>query len=212
MFTKDERDKVTEYFGKIPEELTAEEFEQKHRELRAKYHPDKFEKYSDDVVRMLASEKFKEIELLADKIQKYFLAKKNFETTERKDGENQPKYAYNELKIEIVTKEKDLKYYLFGTHYRWLERGDKYKIKGTNASIIIDANYANRSIGFNESIKMYLTFSETDSLEIIMGWLFHQISGYSTLVILEGKPVKVDFEELLSAVKSKTILRLRDGH
>jgi len=210
MFTKDERDKVTEYFGKIPEELTMEEFEQIHRELRAKYHPDKFEKYSDDIVRMLASEKFKEIELLADKIQKHFLAKKNFETTERKDGENQPKYAYNELKIEIVTKEKDLKYYLFGTHYRWLERGDKYKIKGTNASIIIDANYANRSIGFNESIKMYLTFSETDSLEIIMGWLFSQITGYATTIIIEGKPVKVDFEELLVAVRSKTILRLGD--
>ncbi|MBE0637015.1 MAG: hypothetical protein IH598_00670 [Bacteroidales bacterium] len=207
-FSNSERDKVKEYFGKLPEELLDHEFEQRLRELRATWHPDKFEKFGDETVRLLATDKYKEIELLADKIRTHLKSKKDPISTSVPVNNANEKYAYNRLKIEIITREKDLKYYLFGTHYRWLERGDSYRIKGTDASIVIDANYANRSIGFTESIKMYLTFTENDSLEIIMMWLFSKILGYATQVLIEGKAVQVDYPDLMAAVKAKTLLRL----
>jgi len=211
IFTPDERNKIAEYFGKKPEEITLEELELKHRELRARYHPDKFEKYSDDIVKELARAKFTEIESLAEKIKKKLLAdKKNGSIDNELFGLN-PQFAFNKLKIEIITKEKDLKYYLFGTQYRWLEKGDKYTIKGTKATIIIDANYSGRTIGFTEGIKMYLTFTESDSLEEIFAWLFFNIVGYATSIIIGGKSVKIDYYEMLLAVKQKTFLKLGSG-
>lgn len=209
--TPGEKSKVLEYFGKQPEDLTLDEFEQKHRELRTKYHPDKFEKYDDDIVKELTGEKFKEIEQLAGKIRHtYFsgpVATAAIAATQPALGDN-PQFAFKNLKIEIITKEKDLKYHLFGTHYRWLEKGDKYVIKGTKASIIIDANYRGTGIGFNESIKMYLTFSETDSLEEIFAWLYQNIAGHATSVIIDREVVAVDYHEMLAAVKIRTVLRL----
>lgn len=207
-FNPAERQKIEEYFGKKPEDLTMDEFTQKHRELRAKYHPDKFEKYSDEIVRELALGKFKEIEELAEKL-KLLLSKGSsaVAVTENEFGAD-ARFAYNNLKIEIITQEKDLKYHLFDTQYRWLERGDKYMIKGTNASIIIEANHRGAAIGYNESIKMYLTFSETDSLEEIFRWLYERIAGRATSVKIGDNLVKVDYNEMLSAVKRKTILRL----
>jgi GNAT superfamily N-acetyltransferase len=205
-----EKSKVLEYFGKKPEDLTLDEFEQKHRELRTKYHPDKFEKYDDDIVKELTEERFKEIEQLAEKIRHaYFsgLVTDVSAAAEPALGDN-PQFAFKNLKIEIITKEKDLKYHLFGTQYRWLEKGDKYVIKGTKASIIIDADYRGTGIGFNESIKMYLTFSETDSLEDIFFWLYQHIAAHATSVIIDREVVAVDYNEMLAAVKIKTVLRL----
>jgi hypothetical protein len=210
IFSGKEREKIVEYFGCKIEDLTYEEFEKKLKELRAKYHPDKFEKYVDAVVRELSTEKYKEIEQLSEKLKKYISSKRKNNSYEETLYDNNVVFAYDKLKIEIITKEKDLKYYLFGTHYRWLERGDKYKIAGTNASIVIDQNYNNISIGFFESIKMYLTFSETDSLEIIFLWLFEKISGFASYMLIEGRKVNIDYNEMLSAVKQKTMKRIGD--
>lgn len=205
-FTEKEKEKIIEYFGKKIEELSLEEFDKKHRELRAKYHPDKFEKYSDDIIRELAIEKFKEIDQLAEKIKSILQSDEKPQSFAPEDSfGNNAVFAYNNLKIEIFTKEKDLKYYLFGTYYRWLERGDKYTIEGTKASIIIDENHAHHRIGFIEGIKMYLTFSETDSLEHIFQWLYDKIAGNALYLIIEGTKVSVDYNEMLFAVKKKTV-------
>jgi len=208
VFTESEREKIIDYFGKQPDELLLDEIDQRQRELRVKFHPDKFEKFSDETVKLLAAEKYKEIEFLSDKVRNYLKNRVLLNSVALTNSVASEKYAYNRLKIEIITKEKDLKYYLFGTHYRWLERGDKFRIKGTNAFIVIDANYSNRSIGFTESIKMYLTFTVTDSLDIIIGWLFLQINGNATKLLIEGTPVPVEFSALLTAIKVKTVLRL----
>jgi hypothetical protein len=209
-FTPLEREKIQEYFNKKLEELTLEEFEQKHRELRAKYHPDKYEKYGDETVKELTAEKFKEIEMLAEKIRSYLSMPEEISRTAHGFGRD-ALFAYDDLKIEIITNEKDLKYYLFGTQYRWLIRGDRFKIKGTGAYIIIDEDHQGRSIGFREGIKMYLTFTATDAIEEIIAWLYSRIVGYATSVIIEGKSVPVDFFEMILAVKKKTLLKLGDG-
>ncbi len=209
-FSPGEKNKVLEYFGKYPEDLTLDEFEQKHRELRTKYHPDKFEKYDDDIVKELTGEKFKEIEQLAGKIRHTCFSGLVTPVSAAAHPAlgDKPQFACKNLKIEIITKEKDLKYHLFGTQYRWLEKGDKYVIKGTKASIIIDANYRGTGIGFNESIKMYLTFSETDSLEEIFSWLYQNIVGHATSVMIDHEIVAVDYHAMLSAVQIKTVLLL----
>lgn len=55
---------------------------------------------------------------------------------------------------------------------------------------------------------MYLTFSETDSLEEIFSWLYQNIVGHATSVIIDREVVAVDYHEMLAAVKIRTVLRL----
>lgn len=103
-----EKSKALEYFGKHPEDLTLDEFEQKHRELRTKYHPDKFEKYDDDIVKELTGEKFKEIEQLAGKIRHtYFSGPVSSAAAAAHPalGEN-PQFAYKNLKSKLLPKKK----------------------------------------------------------------------------------------------------------
>jgi hypothetical protein len=209
-FSSAEIDKFIEYFGKKPEDLTVEEFETRLKELRIKYHPDKFEKYADDTIKELTEEKFKEIEHLSGKM-KIFLSqsdKKNKVEVDEFDVDS--KYAYNDLKIEIMSDDKDFKYILFGTHYRWLERGDRYPIRGTNAYLIMDDNHHGNSIGFMESIKIYLTFLDTDPLEDIVLWLYLRMKDRAKYVIIGNKKINIDYYELLLAIKRKTLLKLGD--
>jgi hypothetical protein len=210
--TPKEKEKILEYFGKKPEDLTPEEFDRKLRELRSKYHPDKYEKFGDETVKDLAAEKFREIELLAEKIRFYLSVKNEKSKATEVVFDRGARFAYDELKIEIITDEKDLKYYLFGTHYRWLERGDRYKIKDTEAYIIIDEDHRGRSVGFREGIKMYLTFNATDSIETIIAWLYERIAGYASALIIGGKSIPVNYDEMVQAVKKKTLLKLGDGN
>lgn len=210
-FEAHERNKIMEYFGKSPENLTPEEFELAHRVLRSKYHPDKFEKYNNELVKELSLAKFKEIEVLADKLKQFFALDAKEDIVREDHIGTYPKYAGNNLYIEIITKDKELKYHLFGTKYTFLLAGDKYTIKGTNASIIIDEKHNGRTIGYNESIKMYLTFSEDDSLDDIMMWLYEKIKERATSINIDGNIVHVNFNEMMAVVRQKTILRLGSG-
>jgi hypothetical protein len=207
-FSSKEIERIIEYFGKKPEELTAEEFETRLKELRQKYHPDKFEKYADATIRELTEEKFKEIEYLSEKIKHYFSKSDKKYKIEDDEFDADSRFAFDDLKLEIISDNKDLKYILFGTHYRWLERGDKYRIKGTNASIIMDDDHRGKSIGFMESIKIYLTFSDTDPVEDIVMWLYQGIRRSAKYVIIGEKKINIDYYELLLAIKRKTVLRL----
>ena len=53
-----EREEIRKYFGKPVEELSRDEFIQLHRQLRSRYHPDNFEKFADETVREMATERF----------------------------------------------------------------------------------------------------------------------------------------------------------
>ena len=218
VFTPDEAQKIRELFGLAPEQLSEEAFRKSLRELRARYHPDNFEKFGDDTVRQLANERFQTIERLAAKIETWLQGK----LLPGKPPENAPpageqifdpraRFAYQAMKIEIRTSDKDLKYHLFGTFYRWLTLGERFKIPDTQAFLIADDDYAGRSIGFLETIRLYLTFEETDPVEAIVGWLFGKIAGRAATLLVEGEIIPIEYEALMLAVKRRSFRALGAG-
>ena len=208
-FTEQERQEIRELFGVLPEQLDAEIFKQKLRELRAKYHPDNFEKFGDEVVRQLATERFQHIERLAEKIETW-LSGISVTNKQPSTDNQQPifdpraRFAYREMKIEIRTGDKDLKYHLFGTFYRWLTLGDRFKIPDSQAFLIADEEHLGRRIGFVESIRVYLTFEETDSVEVIARWFFDKIAGRADALLIEGELVPIEYEAMLYAIKRRS--------
>lgn len=210
LFSEQERQEIRELFGARPEVLTPETFRKTLRDLRAKYHPDNFEKFGDDTVRQLATERFQRIERLAEKIETWLsdgLVKNEHPATanEERISDPQARFAFNEMKIEIRTGDKDLKYHLFGTFYRWLTLGERFKIPGTNAFLIADEEYVGRNIGFVESIRVYLTFEEDDSVETIVSWFFDKIAGCADALLIEGEVVPIGYEAMLLAVKRRSL-------
>ncbi|HRI61314.1 MAG TPA: hypothetical protein PK228_16355 [Saprospiraceae bacterium] len=214
-FTEQEQQDIRELFGALPEHLDAESFKKTLRELRAKYHPDNFEKFGDDIVRQLATERFQRIERLAEKIEGWWNAKTQaIQPGPSASGSDQrlfdprARFAYREMKIEIRTGDKDLKYHLFGTFYRWLTLGDRFKIPDSQAFLIADEEHLGRRIGFVESIRVYLTFEETDSVELITRWLFDKIAGRADALLIEGELVPIEYEAILFAIKRRSFKML----
>ncbi|MBK8705139.1 MAG: hypothetical protein IPN33_17280 [Saprospiraceae bacterium] len=54
-----EKEEIQKYFGLPLEDLTPETFRQILRQLRAKFHPDAFEKFEDPTVREVMTENFR---------------------------------------------------------------------------------------------------------------------------------------------------------
>lgn len=203
---------IEKYFGSRPEDLTEESLKKKRRSLHTKYHPDNFEKFEDETVREMATDRFQTIEQLSEKLEKY-IGNKSSGFAKSSGGSDfhhsNALFAFDKLKIEINTSDKDLKYHLFGSHYRWLTLGERFKIPETKkAFIIIDEDHSGRRIGYRESIRMYLTFEPEDSVEMIAKWLFGKLDGKASSCIMHGDLVNVEFEALLMAIKQKTFLKI----
>lgn len=124
-FTPEEANEIRELFGQPPGQLTEESFRKTLRELRAKYHPDNFEKFGDDTVRQLATDRFQRIERLAEKIEAWLRGETLPGPIPPAAGSSSPApfddpralFAYQAMKIEIRTSDKDLKYHLFGLFF-----------------------------------------------------------------------------------------------
>lgn len=202
---------IQKYYGQSLDELRPEEFNKIRKQLRAKYHPDNFEKFDDETIREMATERFQAIEALNQKIEWHFEGKLTAGASHERAFHPNAQYAFDKLKIEIITSDKDLKYHLFGTFYRWLVYGDKFKIPDTKASIIIDEDHQGSSIGFRETIRMYLTFDTTDSVDTIVDWLFQKINGRADSLIIHGDLVDAKYETMLRAVKQTTFLQIGPG-
>lgn len=218
-FTPEESAEIRELFGAPPDQLSEDTFRKTLRDLRAKYHPDNFEKFGDDTVRQMATERFQRIERLAEKIQTWLDGKSlpaapgqqpGSRTTEIFD-DPRARFAYQAMKIEIRTGDKDLKYHLFGMFYRWLTLGERFKIPETQAYLIADEEHLGRSIGFRETIRVYLTFEETDPVENIVGWLYPKIEGRADALLIEGEIVPIDRETILNVIKRRSFRLLGAG-
>lgn len=211
-FTIKEKEDIRKIFGHPLEELNLEVFRKIHRELRAKYHPDNFEHLDNEAVKEMATEKFQTIELLAEKVEAWLTnsqpASAGYQTDVADYLRPDAVFAVKRLKIEILTADKDLKYHLFGTYYRWLQFGDSFKIPGTGASIVIDEDYAGRRIGFQESVRMYLTFGEKDSIEDIVNWFYSRIQGRASKLLIAGETVAVELQAIVHAIKRESLLRI----
>jgi len=213
--TNADKAEILKIFEVSLEDMDVVTFKKRKKELRGKYHPDNFEKFEDEIVKQMATERFQKIEDLSAKIEGYLSNTKNIHVQPESATETYQQegalFAGTKLKIEIITTEKDLKYHLFGTKYRWLVYGEEFKIPNTNGKIIIDDDHKGRQIGFVETIKMYVTFSEFDAVEDIVDWLFGKIEGKAKSLIIAGKTVDVERRAIEDAIKQKTFLRLGTG-
>ncbi len=214
-FTIQEKEEIRKLFGQPLEQLDLDTFRKAHRELRSKYHPDNFEHLDNEAVKEMATEKFQVIESLAGRVEAYLSGEKPAATTYASNVEDYLRpdavFAGKRLKIEILTSDKDLKYHLFGTFYRWLQMGDTFKIPNTGGSIVIDEDYSGRRIGFQESVRMYLTFGEADNIEDLVNWFYPKIIGRADKLLVAGEIIEIDSEKIVRAIKKETILRIGAG-
>lgn len=222
IFTPDESADIREWFGVPAEQLTEPEFRRILRELRSRYHPDNFEKFGDETVRLLATERFQRIERLAEKLEVMLNGSSPGSSAPAYGSSGNAAYpepifdprarfAYQAMKIEIRTNDKDLKYHLFGTFYRWLTMGERFKIPETQAFLVADEDYQGRSIGFMETIRVYLTFEENDSIEAVVHWLHPRISGRADALLIEGEIIPIDFDAITTAIKRRSFKSLNSG-
>ncbi len=218
-FSEQDLHDIRDLFGASPEQLDADAFKTKLRELRARYHPDNFEKFDDAVVRQLATDRFQRIERLAEKLEQYGLGKDLPPTAGPSSSAEAAKdltwahpaaqFAYQAMKIELRTSDKDLKYHLFGTFYRWLTLGERFKIPGAQgAYLIADEGHTGRNIGYVESIRVYLTFEENDPVDTIVGWLYEKIAGRADMLLIEGDIVPIEYAAMLRVVKIRSLKTL----
>jgi len=209
--TQSDRESIQKYWGKSLEKLNPEDFRKVHKQLRAKYHPDNFEKFEDETIREMATDRFQLIESLAKKLEAYFDGKIRPEKLEEKAFHPQAQFAFEKMKIEVITSDKDLKYHLFGTSYRWLVYGDNFKIPNTKkAYLIIDEDHRGNSIGYRETIRMYVTFGINDAVEDIVDWLYERIKGRATSLLIEGEVIPIDRNELLRKIKKTSFLQIAE--
>lgn len=210
--TEKDKEAIKKYFGVPFEELDVEQFKKLRKQLRGKYHPDNFEKFEDETVREMATERFQMIEELAEKLEAHFSGKglsTGFNKADREDFMHEHAvFAANKLRMDIMTTDKDLKYQLFGTMYRWLQFGDKFKIPDTGASIVIDEDHQGQSIGYQESIRMYLTFDENESLEKIVEWMYPRIAGRAKTLLIAGEKIEIEPFSIFYALRKKAFQRI----
>ena len=204
-----DREDIQEWFGTELELLDQQVFNQRRKELMAKYHPDKFERFADDTIRELATEKFQRLQELVAKIEAFYAGKATL-PEDKLPGylHRHARFAARKLKIEIITQDKDLKYHLFGSSYRWLAYGETFKIPETSASIIMDEDHQGHRIGFRETIRFYLTFEEDQSIEDIVNWLYPKILDRADHLIIAKDKVVVHPEKILLAIRRVSFLRI----
>jgi len=211
--TNKERELVQKYFEQSLESLDMETFKKVRNQLRLKYHPDKYEKYEDEVVKEMMVEKYQEIEALCQKLKAYLENKTpqipDFEAENEVFMQKNAQFAFEGMAIEVITSDKDLKYHLFGTHYRWLEKGDKFRIPNSKeAFLTIKVDYKGINIGFTESIKMFLTFGVNDSVADIVEWLYSRIEGRASALIIEHTRIPIELNEMNKYIRKKAFLSL----
>lgn len=200
---------VQKLFGTDLKDLDQESFKDLLKEARKKYHPDNFSKFEDEVVQEMAKERFQQIEVLAGKITEYLETKASIGEEEMEAEAPDPNIIYvsKGMKIDIMTRDKTLKYMLFGR--RIIYRGDKVKIPGTKASLVALEDYSPRiEAGFRDNIKVLLVFGETPDVREIVHWLFRHINGRTSSFVIEGKLIKIDPYEILKAIRQESRLEL----
>ena len=214
-FNNEERRLVEKYFGRRVEELTEPVYAQTLKALRSKYHPDNFAQFDDATIQEMATERFQEIEGLAAKLKRHFAG----ELREAAPAEGadplymnpQAIFKARKLKVEILTRDKDLKYHLFGRFLRWLTFGESFAIPDTGATLIMDEDHRGVRIGYTETIRLYLTFDEADSPEDIIDWLFPRIQEKATSLIINNETVPLKYDAVVAALRQHSFLRIGAG-
>ena len=204
-FSSKELEELEKYFGRL-EELDLDKFKKLKKQLQLKYHPDNFEKFEDETILEMATERFQQIEALSQKVERLFQASTSNSITDPSFEREFARFAFDEMKIEILTRHKDLKYHLFGSRYRWLAFGESFQIPETKAKIITDESYKGQSMGYVETVRIYLSFGKDDEVNQIATWLFDKLEGNASSLIIEGKKINLDFQEISHAIKKTSFV------
>jgi|AntRauTorckE5430_2_1112549.scaffolds.fasta_scaffold09519_1 hypothetical protein len=203
----EEQKLVEKYFGVRLEKLSPDKFKQERKKLMSKYHPDKFQHFEDETISEMATERFQQIQSLSEKIEHYFNGKITL-SLDDKIRQTDAIFAFDKLRIEIVTNDKELKYDMFGTYYRWLTFGESFNIPNTGAFLVMQEEHRGHQIGFVETIKIFLTFGVKDAVEDIVSWFFQTIDGRAKSLIIAGKKIPVEYDAMLMAIRRKAFLEL----
>ncbi|MEM9847138.1 MAG: hypothetical protein AAF847_04560 [Bacteroidota bacterium] len=211
--TKQDQSDILKYFGLPLEELDEPTFKRIQKELRSKYHPDRFEKFEDDTIREMATERFQLIEKLSAKVAAYLTSPPDAIPTASSDYQDifhhNARFQAKKLKVEIRTADKTLKFALFGKrNYKWLRYGERFKIPETSTYIVIDEDHYGSKIGYQESIRMYLSFGEEQATEDVANWIYDNIKDRADILLIAGEKVMIDAYQILLAIRQQTFLRI----
>lgn len=203
---------IEKYFGVSIETLTLPQFEQLRKQMRKKYHPDNFAKFEDETVQEMATERFQQIEALNEKIAAHLKQEKTPISNKSNWLHEAARFAANRLKIEIRTPDKELKYRLFGKrNYKWLLYGETFRIPNTTTSIVMDETHQGTRIGYQETIRIYLSFGEQQPTEDVADWIYNNIADSADTLIVGGQKVAITADAILQAIRQETFLGIGEG-
>jgi hypothetical protein len=214
MLSKQEAQSFIKYFETPLEEISSDDFEKKKKKLKLKLHPDQKDAHEDEEYADFINNRFVKFQGLCEKGEAYLYNKKEGIAaygSEEAFLQDDAVYSADGLPIQVITRDKNLKYHMFGSRYRWLERGEKYPIPKTDAFIRIEEDYRGSGVGFSEYIKMYLSFGNTQNLEPIIDWLYDRIKDKATGLIIKGKRIDIDKFQMGIFIKKSTFLQLNSG-
>lgn len=200
---------IRKFFGEDLDGLDLEAFRARLKAARKKYHPDNFTHLGDETILEMAKDRFQQIEALAGRVEAHFAAQVDRDAAL---AEAAPRvvYASDGLKIDIMTRDKALKYHLFGTSL--IFRGDQRTLPGTGARLIALEDYSPRiTSGFRDNIKVHLAFGPETPLEAVVEWLYQHISGRTSTFVIEGKVVPVAPGPILAAIRQESRRELGAG-
>lgn len=200
---------IRKFFGADLTDLDAADFRERLKAARKKYHPDNFTHLGDETVLEMAKDRFQQIEALAARVSAHFEAQ---DARDAALAETGPRivYASDGLKIDIMTRDKALKYQLFGTAL--IFRGDQRSLPGTGARLIALEDYSPRvTSGFRDNVKVHLAFGPDTPLEDVVAWLYAHISGRTSTFVIEGKVVPVAPGPILAAIRQESRRELGPG-
>jgi hypothetical protein len=204
----EEQKLIEKYFGMRLEKLSADEFKKLRKLLMSKYHPDKFQHFEDETVSEMATERFQQVQSLSEKIEHYFNGKITL-SLDDKIRRTDAVFAFDKLRVEIITNDKELKYDMFGTYYRWLTFGESFNIPNTGAFLVMQEEHRGHQIGFVETINIFLTFGVKDAIEDIVTWFFQAIEGRAKSLLIADKKIPVEYDAMLMAIRRKAFLELK---
>jgi len=207
--SRDERLLFEKYFEVAYETIGVDEFKRKRKALRAKYHPDRYVLHEAEV-RKQAQEIYIIIDRLSVRAAQHILERSESSDTDE-SSEHVKSYASEGLYIEIITRDRDLKYEMFGTFMKWLEAGEYFTIPGTQAELFSTQRHRGSSMGFVETIKVYLRFSEKDSVADINDWLYSKIKDRASALLIAKERIAINRTEMERLIRRKTLIQIGNG-
>lgn len=201
--TRYELDWASDLFRVPVEDMTSEVVQEKRHLFHKQYHPDRFAYLDDTELNKLLNEVYRDMLDRLRRVEEHLL-RSDHGLMHRKPGD--PELSAVDLEIQLITQNKDLKYVLFGSYYRWLSKGERFRIPRTDATLTSSGNHRGNAIGFNENIRLYLTYGTQDRLDEIVIWFYTRIVDQVSALWIDDKRVDVEPRAIFNALARMKLL------